>query len=105
MGQHLEELEEMTMDASLIQQFHALKPSSNPEIKIIPWRMQFHLRSDRPYELVFQLAYCSVWMLIGATLKPHTQGQSGLAQALQRHLQPAQAKGRGRGKGKVKQNS
>ena len=101
MGQHLAELEEMVKDQTLIQQFHALKPSSDPEIKIIPWRMQLNLRADRPYELMLRLSYNSVWMLIGATLKPHSQGQSGLAHALQRKMNPRMAKGQGRGKGKA----
>lgn len=95
MKQHLEELQDMVQDKELIVRFHALRPMSNQPNQPVPWRLQIHLRSDRPYELLWQLAHSSVWMTVGATMKPHSQGQSPLATTLQNMMQP---KGRGKGK-------
>ena len=105
MGQHLDELLEMCLDSQLILRFHALKPPTNQSIQIIPWRLQLNLRSDRPYELFYQLANNAIWMIVGANMKPHTQGQSGLATALEKLMNPTKPlhKGKGKGKGKQKQ--
>ena len=65
MGQHLDELLEMFMDKELVVRFHALRAPLEQQQKIVPWRLQLNLRSDRPYELLYQMAYNSIWMLVG----------------------------------------
>ena len=97
MGQHLTELSEMFMDRDLVVRFHAMGSTSSQQ-RVVPWRLQLHLRSDRPYELIYQMAYNSIWMLVGATLKPHSLGQSPMATALQAMVHP----NKGQGKGKTK---
>ena len=94
MGQHLEELLEMLQDPYLVIRFHSLKPHSQ-DLQSVPWRLQLNLRSDRPYELFLHLAHSSLWMLVGASMKPHSLGQSGLATAVQSLMN-----GKGKGKGK-----
>lgn len=102
MYQHLGEMQDMCLDQTLIQRFHALKPPTNTDLMIIPWRLQLHLRSDRPYELMLQLAHNAIWMPMAAQMKPHNQAQSGLALALQKQLHPGKGKTKGTGKGKSK---
>ena len=102
MDQHLEELQEMMQERELIARFHALKAMTESNQTIIPWRLQIHMRRDRAYELLFQLAYNSVWMAVGASMKPHTMGQSPLATALQAMTTPSHGKPKGKGKGKGK---
>lgn len=102
MSQHLEELIEMCRDPQLILRFHALKPHTNQALQIIPWRLQLNLRSDRPYELFYQLTHNAIWMIMGASMKPHTQGQTGLAMALEKLVFPPQKAMKGAGKGKSK---
>ena len=102
MSQHLEELIEMCRDPQLILRFHALKPHTNQALQIIPWRLQLNLRSDRPYDLFFQLAHNAIWMIMGASMKPHTQGQTGLATALEKLVFPTKQATKGAGKGKSK---
>ena len=98
MCQHLEELSEMMLDPELVVRFHALQ-SPHDSQKIIPWRLQLHLRSDRPYELMFQLAFNSIWMVLGASMKPHTQQVTPLASTLQTMV--GKPKGKGKGKSKA----
>ena len=102
LAQHLDELSEMMLDSELVIRFHALRSPTEKEAKIIPWRLQINLRSDRPYELIYQLAHNSIWMAIGAAMKPHSLGQSPLAHNLQNLLGNQRRKGEGKGKGKQK---
>ena len=95
MEQHLDELLEELLDPQLVIRFHALK-APNPELASIPWRLQLNLRSDRPYELFHHLSHNGIWMLIGAKMKPHTQGQSGQATALQSMLMGQKGQGKGK---------
>eukprot|EP00435_Cladocopium_sp_Y103_P007029 s1036_g2.t1 len=102
MAQHLDELQEMMLDRELVVRFHALRPPSTQGDAPIPWRLQVHMRADRPYELLFQMAHNSIWMLLGASMKPHTMGQSSMATQLMSMLQTTSNKGRGKGKTKSK---
>ena len=96
MDQHLEELIEMMQDRELVMRFHALR-APDPKIdRVIPWRLQINLRSDRAYDLLFHLAHSSIWMVVGATMKQHTLHQTPMATALQTML--GQPKGKGKGK-------
>lgn len=101
MFQHLTELQEMMLDKEMIVRFHALRASNPQDTKVIPWRLQINLRSDRAYDLLYQLCHNSIWMAVGATLKQHTLTQSPLASTLQTLL----GKGKGKGKSKSKTNT
>jgi hypothetical protein len=94
MKQHLEELLDMLTDRELIVRFHALKPPSPQLDQVVPWRLQINVRSDRPYELLFQLAFNAIWMTVGATMKPHSQGQTPLATMVQSMLNPPKGRGK-----------
>ena len=98
MKQHLDELLDMLTDKELIVRFHALRPVQDQTNKVVPWRLQINMRSDRPYELLFQLAHSAIWMTVGASMKPHTQGQTPLATTLQSMLNKSKGKGKGKGR-------
>lgn len=95
MMEHVGELLEMATDSQLVQKFHSMNPQTAADI--VPWRLTLNLRSDPPWELLFQLAYNSIWALLGATLKPHSQMQSGLARNLQEMVNTKTPKGKGKG--------
>jgi len=102
MEQHLDELQEMMQEKELIARFHALRGFNASSQNAVPWRLQIHMRRDRAYELLYQLSHNSVWMAVGASMKPHTMGQSPLATALQAMTQEQKTKPKGKGKGKHK---
>ncbi|CAL1138037.1 unnamed protein product [Cladocopium goreaui] len=95
MDQHLEELTEMMQDPELVVRFHALRTPDSQLDRVIPWRMQINLRRDRAYELLHQISFNAIWMVVGATMKPHSLNQSPMATHLQTMLGQ---KGRGKGK-------
>ena len=97
MHQHLNELLDMARDPSLVLKFQSL--AQGTETPVIPWRLQLSLRHNATWDLMCQLTHNSIWVLIGASLKPHTQGQSSLATDLQ-HLTQTRSKPKGKGKGK-----
>lgn len=101
MEQHLDELQEMMQEKELIARFHALRGFNASSQNAVPWRLQIHMRRDRAYELLYQLSHNSVWMAVGASMKPH-MGQSPLATALQAMTQEQKTKPKGKGKGKHK---
>ncbi|CAL1146915.1 unnamed protein product [Cladocopium goreaui] len=98
MFQHLTELQEMMLDKEMVVRFHALRTPTSHDTRAIPWRLQINMRSDRAYDLLFQLQHNSIWMAVGATMKQHTLTQSPLATTLQSMV----GKSKGRGKGKTK---
>jgi len=100
MFQHLTELQETLLDKEIVVRFHALSAPKGTSTKAVPWRLQINLRSDRVYDLLFQLCHCSVWMAVGATMKPHSLNQSPMATTLQTLM--GSSKGKGRGKGQLK---
>jgi hypothetical protein len=101
MFQHLTELQEMVLDRDLVVRFHALKAVSDKDLKAVPWRLQINLRNNRAYELLLQLCHNAVWMAVGATLKPHSLGQSTMATNLQAMLHKPQGKGKGKHQAKL----
>ena len=90
----------MLTDRELVIRFHALQAPTDQK-RIIPWRLQLNLRSDRPYELMYHLAHNSLWMAVGASMKQHSQSQTPLASTIQQLV----GKPKGRGKGKTTPNS
>lgn len=99
MDQHLEELVEMMQDRELVVRFHALRAPDLKAEQVVPWRLQINMRSDRAYDLLYQLAHNSIWMVVGATMKQHTLHQTPMATALQSMM--GQPKGKGKGKQKA----
>ena len=85
----------------LVQRFHAL--TQNEEAQIVPWKLQLNVRHDAPWDLLQELTYSAIWVLLGTNLKGHNQQMSGLAVHLQNLLRPSQDKGKGKGKGKKNQ--
>ena len=102
MDQHLEELVEMMQDRELVMRFHALRAPDLKSDRVVPWRLQINLRSDRAYDLLFHLAHNSIWMAVGATMKQHTLHQTPMATALQNMLGPPKGQGKGKQKGHKK---
>ena len=96
MTANLEEMLEICTEASLIRGFHAIPVSKTTET--VPWKLQLSLRADREYTLMLSLCHAGVWMLQGASLKPHTQHQSGLATQLAQLIDFPQKKGTGKTK-------
>lgn len=96
----LEELIDLVSKDDQLQRFHALAPLT-PEYQtkhqITPWRLQLNLREQSLYNLLWRLSHNTVWHLVGAQMKPHSQTMGGPAKDLQRLIQP---KGKGKGKGK-----
>ena len=103
MMEHIQELQEMILEPSLILRFSALRaPGESP---VTPWRLQLNPRSDIPHALFTQLCNNMVWTLLGTNLKMHTLHQSNLASSLQEQIGKRPGKGRGKGtaKGQTKQ--
>lgn len=97
MGQQLEEILELLLDPQLVVRFHALKaPQQN--LTSIPWRLQLNVRHDRAYEIFQHLSFNAVWMVVGASMKPHSLGQSSQATQIQNLLTGNQKQGKGKGK-------
>lgn len=94
MIKYMEQLKQISTDQTAIQKFHALKPAENQQT--VPWILQTGVRHDELQSLLEQLQGSTVWGLIGAAMKPHTQVQSKQCQELQQLL--------GKGKGKQKGN-
>lgn len=94
MLQHLEELQQDFRDPTLVLKFQGLQTSQGQ--KIVPWKLQLNMRTDRPYELLLELTHSSIWLLVGTSLKAHSPKPSSLAVQL-RSMMPA-SKGQGKGK-------
>ena len=99
MHQNLTELLEMMQDRELIIRFHALRAPTDQQ-RVIPWRLQLNLRSDRPFELLHYLTHSSVWMTVGASMKQHTLTQTPMATTLQSMLGSSKNQNKGKGRGK-----
>lgn len=100
MLEHLTELVEEFRDPGLILRFQGLQ-TSTPQMTV-PWKLQMNMRYDRPYELMLALTHSSVWLLAGASLKPHSAQPSNLAKTVQSLLPKGQGRGKGTGKSKGK---
>ena len=86
------------MDRDLVIRFHALK-APTVKVKVVPWHPKNNMRSDRPYDLLFQLAHCGPWMVLGCHDETrHTgiitfgNGDSGYNGEIQRSEQEQNAK-------------
>ena len=90
MLKYMEQLKQISMDHSAVQKFHALRQAEGQHT--VPWILQTGVRHDEVQVLLEALQGSTVWGLIGATMKPHSQTQSRQAQELQQLL--------GKGKGK-----
>ena len=90
MLKYMEQLKQISLDLTAVQKFHALKPAEG--LQTVPWILQTGIRHDELQVLLELLQGSTVWGLIGATMKPHTQTQSRQGRELQQLL--------GKGKGK-----
>ena len=93
MLKYMEQMKHISQDQAAIQKFHALKPVDTNSS--VPWILQTGMRHDEVQVLLETLLGSTVWGLIGATMKAHTQVASRQSQELQQLL----------GKGKGKQNN
>jgi hypothetical protein len=100
MLQFCQELVEVFRSPDLVVCFQSLQSTASAAVS--PWRLQLNPRADREWELLETLCRSSVWTLIGTMLKPHSQLQSGLANAIQQSLGHRPPKGKGKGKHKQK---
>ena len=96
----LEALVEQTTNSEMIRSFHALPAS--PQSSVVAWKLQVGVRYDAAHQLLCSLSQSSIWTLIGASFKQHTQYQSNMASQLEQlmNLQPKKGAGKHRSKGK-----
>ena len=97
------QLKEISRDHTAILKFHSLKQMDGQQT--VPWILQTGIRHDEIQSLMEVLQGCTVWGLIGATMKPHTQSQSKQCLQLQQMLGKGKGKnhstkGKSNGKGK-----
>ena len=93
MLKYTDQLKTISRDHSAIMKFHALRQAE--EQTTVPWILQTGVRYDELQFLLEALQGSTVWGLIGAAMKPHTQVYSKQGLQLQNML----------GKGKGKQTS
>ena len=104
MLKYMTPLKEVSRDHTAILKFHSLKQMDGQQT--IPWILQTGIRHDEIQSLMEVLQGCTVWGLIGATMKPHTQTQSKQGIQLQQMLGKGKGKhhpslGKSKGKGKT----
>ena len=104
MLKYMTQLKEVSRDHTAILKFHSLKQMDGQQT--IPWILQTGIRHDEIQSLMEVLQGCTVWGLIGATMKPHTQTQSKQGIQLQQMLGKGKGKhhpslGKSKGKGKT----
>lgn len=96
----LQELVEASCSTHTVIRFHSIQnPNGNhAEQSTVPWKLQVSLRADHCHQVLTELSHCSLWVSVGATMKPHVAQTSGLLQ----QIQSAVCKGHGKGKAKKK---
>lgn len=69
--------------------------------KSVAWKLQLHLRSDDSHSIMERLARSTLWLLMGAMMKPPRPGALNLCLQVSSYLgRSKQHKGKGKGKGK-----
>ena len=100
---NITELLDACRDQSLIKRFHALPPSA--QSTVTPWLLQVSIRADQEYLLLHSLCHSGIWLLLGTSMKPHSQYQSNMATQLATALNLHKPKGQSKGHHKAAQRS
>ena len=98
MAKYTEQLMEILKDPSATVKFTSLRPMSADAV--VPWIWQISMRADDLQILLTTLQGCTVWALLGLSMKPHALHQSKQGQQLQTMLGKGQGKAPSKGKGK-----
>lgn len=85
MEARLKQLQELLSHPSNVIRFHALMNLSQQK-EVVPWRLQVCTRDNALRDLMEALMTSSIWLLIGARVRPHSMQRSKLAQDLQEFL-------------------
>lgn len=85
MEARLKQLQELLSHPSNVIRFHALMNLSQQK-EVVPWRLQVCTRDNALRDLMEALMTSSIWLLIGARVRPHSMQRSKLAQDLQDFL-------------------
>ena len=91
----------LLQDNSHIVRFHNLRAQQD----IVPWCLQVTMRDPEMWTLLNDPTHCTVWGLLGMSVKQHNQQMSKQAQVVADLLGKPQAhfpKGTGKGKSKTK---
>lgn len=91
MLKYIDQMQEVARDHTAVVKFHSLRPAEQQTT--VPWIMQVGMRHDEMQLMLESLSGSTVWGLLGASMKPHSQAQSKQSQQLQVLL--------GKGKGKT----
>jgi len=98
MVKYTEQLMDILKDPCATVRFHSLRPMSTEAVVL--WMWQISMRSDDLQVLLTTLQGCTVWALLGLSMKPHALYQSKQGQHLQALLGKGQGKQPGKGRGK-----
>jgi len=98
MVKYSEQLIDILKDASVTVKFHSMRPMSTEAV--VPWMWQISMRADDLQVLLTTLQGCTVWALLGMSMKPHALYQSKQGQQLQALLGKGSGKTQGKGRGK-----
>ena len=97
----LETVNELLQHNSHVIRFHSLRAQKD----VVPWCLQLTLRDPELWHLMQSITHCTIWSLLGMTVKQHNQQMSKQATALTELLgksPPGTQKGQGKGKHKGK---
>ena len=76
--------------------FHSLKPQTT----VVPWMIEVSLRETEMWNTLMGMTQSTLWTLVGASLKQHSQATSRPTQMLEQLLMGPKGKGQGKGKKK-----
>lgn len=78
----LQRLQVLTKLKTNVVRFHSLQNMSKTT-DVVPWRLQVSMRDQELKDVMDKLAANSVWLLISARVRQHTQQRSKIAQEIQ----------------------
>lgn len=89
-------LTELLNEEGQLMRFHSLKPQT----AVVPWLLELSIRESEMWTTLMGLTQSTLWTLIGATLKQHSQTTSCPTQLLEKMLMGPKGKSQGKGKKK-----
>lgn len=96
----VQDLVDMGTEPHRIIRFFAMQQPTESRTTVA-WKLQVHLRSDHAHSILTNLENSTLWTLLGAMMKSHRPGPSGLSQQISSCLGNSRSpKGKGKGKNK-----
>ena len=89
-------LTELLQEEGQVMRFHSLKPQTT----VVPWMIELSLRETEMWNTLMGMTQSTLWTLVGASLKQHSQATSRPTQMLEQLLMGPKGKGQGKGKKK-----